>query len=315
MVKLITDDKGCDAHFLLLKGILQNRAATILQQGYIHKKEGNILVPNECATFLQSLSEDVFLRNIICSPPSELSGLIDDIVATHPDFIVDSEPAYKIIYNIFIDHGYNNPIFKKLDFINNIGRDTCLYCNRNYIYTLSRADSLKPEIDHFYPKGKYPFLGLSYYNLIPSCELCNGTNCKKEQDPKICGLTNPYLINDGDFIFTYKVKTIDVVNPLSSLDSVEVCFSAKLQPHLDVFKLDKLYKKHTDHVLELVFKSQLIYSKNYRKYLKSYDKLKFSDHEIDRMIIGNYSTQDDIHKRPLAKLYQDIAEELGLISK
>lgn len=313
MVKLLTDDKRCNAHFLLVKDSLQRRAAVILQHGYIRKDNKIEKVDGDCADFLQSLQEDDFLRAIICSLPNELSGLIDEITTNYPDFIVVSKPSYKIIYNIFINHGYDSPVFKKLDFINNIGRDTCLYCNRNYIYTLDRADNLKPEIDHFYPKTKYPFLGLSYYNLIPSCELCNGTNCKHQEDPKDCGLTNPYLIKDDDFVFTYKVRTINVVNPLSSLDSVDVCFSSKLQPHLNVFKLDKLYKKHTDHVLELILKSQLTYSKSYRRYLKSYDKLNFNDHQINRMIIGNYATQEDIHKRPLAKLYQDIAKELGII--
>ena len=31
----------------------------------------------------------------------------------------------------------------------------------------------KKQIDHFFPKRKYPFLALCYYNLIPSCDICN----------------------------------------------------------------------------------------------------------------------------------------------
>jgi hypothetical protein len=50
-----------------------------------------------------------------------------------------------------------------------------------------------------------------------------------------------------------------------------------------------------------------------RAYLHTYRGLKFNDSEIDRMILGNYSKEDEIHKRLLSKLYQDIGRELGLI--
>jgi len=42
--------------------------------------------------------------------------------------------------------------------------------------------------------------------------------------------------------------------------------------------------------------------------------LNFSSSKIDRLIIGNYSELNELHKRPLSKLYRDIAIELGLIS-
>ena len=37
------------------------------------------------------------------------------------------------------------------------------------------------------------------------------------------------------------------------------------------------------------------------------------DGEIDRILIGNYPLSEDYGKRPLAKLYHDIAKELGVI--
>ena len=313
MVSIVLDDAGSKRHFQLVKNKIQQRTREVLRLGYINKDKRKVYLNANCSFLLHLLLEDDFLFNIISVLPSELSDLINEIVSAFPDSIVDTQDSYKIIYNIFIDHGYNNPIFDKLDFIKNIGSDTCLYCNRNYIFTLNRIDKIKPEIDHFYPKSLYPFLGLSYYNLVPSCETCNGVNAKKDQDPRVSGLINPYLIKETDFKFTYSIASIAVVNPLSDLNSVRVKFKSKLQAHLDVFKLDKLYERHTDHVLELILKSKLKYTEHYRKYLKAYKELKFSDQEINRMIIGNYSTADEIHKRPLAKLYQDIAQELGLI--
>ena len=38
-------------------------------------------------------------------------------------------------------------------------------------------------------------------------------------------------------------------------------------------------------------------------------------HESDwnRFVLGNYDREEDIHKRPLAKLVQDVAKQLGVI--
>ncbi|TCL67476.1 hypothetical protein EV196_10232 [Mariniflexile fucanivorans] len=42
---------------------------------------------------------------------------------------------------------------------------------------------IKPELDHYYPKSLYPYFGVSFYNLIPSCQSCNGLGVKGENDP------------------------------------------------------------------------------------------------------------------------------------
>jgi hypothetical protein len=52
--------------------------------------------------------------------------------------------------------------------------NTCPYCNRNYTVTVGQLKRVtRPDFDHFFPKGAYPLLALSFYNLIPSCLVCN----------------------------------------------------------------------------------------------------------------------------------------------
>ena len=53
--------------------------------------------------------------------------------------------------------------------------NVCPYCNRNYTFTIKdkNSKSTRPDFDHFYDKGSHPVLALSFYNLIPSCILCN----------------------------------------------------------------------------------------------------------------------------------------------
>ncbi|MFX8327742.1 hypothetical protein ABTL71_18955, partial [Acinetobacter baumannii] len=93
-------------------------------------------------------------------------------------------------------------------------KDTCPYCNRSYIYYISRRKEIKPQIDHFFPKSKYPFLAMSFYNLIPSCQTCNGFGAKEEKDPLTEGLINPYLLKTTDFSFSYKPVSGKIISSL-----------------------------------------------------------------------------------------------------
>lgn len=54
----------------------------------------------------------------------------------------------------------------------------CPYCQQSAAVTLSSTKgsrSFRPTLDHFYPKSEYPYLALSLYNLVPSCQTCNSS--------------------------------------------------------------------------------------------------------------------------------------------
>lgn len=54
----------------------------------------------------------------------------------------------------------------------------CPYCQQSLALTIyfdKKNKSLRPTLDHFYPKKEYPYLALSLYNLIPSCYPCNSS--------------------------------------------------------------------------------------------------------------------------------------------
>jgi hypothetical protein len=66
-------------------------------------------------------------------------------------------------------------------------------------------------------------------------------------------------------------------------------------------------------VEELILKAK-IYTKTYKKaLLKSFPKLLTSVNLSNRLILGNYIDSNEIHKRPMAKFMQDIAQQLKLI--
>ncbi|MEG0124350.1 MAG: hypothetical protein RR665_02605 [Malacoplasma sp.] len=313
MIPIQENNLFAEIHYNAVKDVIVHHIDRVISKNGI-KNNGRIVLSVNLRAYLTNLRDltNNSLKELICLNPQQLLANVTYQNISHPSFINRLHPDNIILKNIFVTHGYEKNL-NKWDFINKIKIDTCSYCNRNYIYTTTKNKIIKPEIDHFYPKSKYPLLGLSYFNLIPSCKPCNGFGAKEEKDPYLENIINPYLLKYDDFILSHKIKSIAIINPLCGKSDIEVYFKNKIQSHCDVFNLDELYSLHDDHAIELVIKRRLKYSKIYRDYLSTYKGLKFNKSEIDRMILGNYSLEKEQHKRPLSKLYQDIGKELGLI--
>lgn len=322
MIPIQIDNKLAEEHYENIKFILLHHIERILDYGGILKQprgRDNYII--ECSDLLERDLEsfisnpDVNLKPLIVQEPELLQDYIIDLHRHKFSYLNEWHDDHIILYNIFIESVYEKNGFDKSTFISKIKIDTCPYCNRNYIYTSKKKQKIKPEIDHFYPKHKYPILGISYFNLIPSCETCNGQACKHKKDPFSERILSPYTIKNEDFVISHKIKNIAIINPISGKSDVEVFFKKNplIVQNLQTFNLENLYELHYDHAIELLIKRNLKYSKKYREYLKSYSALKFSNSEIDRIILGNYALEKEQHKRPLSKMYQDIGKELGLI--
>ncbi|MBD1385843.1 hypothetical protein IDJ75_11180 [Mucilaginibacter rigui] len=311
MIKLNYNDAECLLHLADVRQLILNRIPGILKNGITHKQK-KYYATGKLKAYIQSLENDPNqITQLVTAKPEALRGIYEALKQGNNTFFVNNSPANLILRNLFLAHAYKN--MDKLKLIKRVNVDTCPYCNRNYIYYLSEQGAIKPQIDHFYPTSKYPIFAVSYYNLIPSCQTCNGFGAKDQNDPIKFDLVNPYLLKHSDFKFSYKIKNISVVNPLGNKYGVEVNFLYRLDGHLTIFKLDKLYLQHSDHVLELILKSKVKYVETYRKILQDFEDFEFSDEEIDRMILGNFSLEEDLHKRPFSKLYLDIGADLGLI--
>jgi hypothetical protein len=314
MIRIEKNNQLLNDHCLYIKPILINRITIIIRNKYIGRDPSKIYLNSQELKILAFLNNPLIIEKLLNS--NDLIRIIKIIRKRYPDLCNKKKSINKVLYNIFVDHGYNKGMDMnyKFNFIDKIGLRSCPYCNRSYIYTLNKSKELKPEIDHFYPKDKYPFLAVSFFNLIPSCPTCNGLSAKSNIDSYSVRLKNPYLIKDDDFKFDIHIKNISINNPLSNIDlnSVSVYFRKRIKSHLKTFGLELLYKEHRDIAIELYYKSKLEYSKKYREYIKSYG-IKFSDDEINRFILGNYSKIVDYHKRPLSKFMKEIAEKFGLM--
>lgn len=74
----------------------------------------------------------------------------------------------------------------------------CPYCNAETLFAFEwkkNATTLKmakSAFDHYFPRARYPFLGLSLYNLIPSCTRCN-TAFKGANSDELTEMAHPYI--------------------------------------------------------------------------------------------------------------------------
>jgi len=322
MYKVPIFESSVENHHKVVSPILQwitTINEDFLKKGFIHNKKSYILKTSEIKKTLMFIEDYLCVENklddIIKGKPNDLRNIIEEVNKGYPDVIKSKSNINFFFQHIFIDKGYDDARFNKYNFIKSIKLNTCPYCNRSYIY-ITTENGVKPQLDHFYPKSIYPFLALSYYNLIPSCPVCNGVNAKHSKDPRDDRYTmiNPYEVNNDDFKLSFKLKSVEFNDSKISEDNIDIYFvnEQKIKKHISVFKLDELYKEHSDHVVELIYKSKFQYTEEYRKSLKELG-FNFIDEELNRFILGNYAEDVLVHKRPLARLYQDIGKELGLI--
>lgn len=269
------------------------------------KKRAVIRLSDKEVRFLESINTEQKIKEILSSIPSKLREIIDEFEKKNPSLRVKTSNINKVLYNVFVSNGYEHKIFNGLKFVDDLGLQTCPYCNRAYIQSVSKRGIVRPQIDHFYPKSLYPYLGLSFYNLIPSCSVCNGTTAKGDRDSYYDNLINPYEIKNDDFKFAFDFVAVD---------SVQVKLDKKIPIHDDYFKLEEFYKHHNDVADELYVK---LYRENTKEHFdslrKSLTNIGFEEEEIHRFITCGYLKDEDLHKRPLSKLIKDISEELELI--
>ena len=78
------------------------------------------------------------------------------------------------------------------------------------------------------------------------------------------------------------------------------------------FHIQELYNNFKTEVEDIIWRSK-IYNANMIEAMRQSGVYEIKPHDVNRFIIGNYDREEDIMKRPLTKLTQDIARQLGLI--
>lgn len=222
---------------------------------------------------------------------------------------------------------YNWQHYNAYNLAKNLQVNVCPYCNRQYTFTIidtkTNKGKTRPEFDHFFSKAKYPYLALSFYNLIPSCKICNST-FKGQKEWKLKSHIHPYLNQFGnDCKFSLKLKEGKGVDFFyGKEDAFEITLKNKgneqirdkIQGNINDLFLEPIYNEHKDYVKEIIQKS-VIYSDSYINSLfYQFEGTLFSSMaDVQKMVNNNYILEEDLDKRVLSKLTKDISEELGVL--
>lgn len=210
----------------------------------------------------------------------------------------------------------------------------CPYCQRNYITSYldtgkrksKDKDMLKTtgDLDHFYSQGEFPYLALSLYNFIPSCQICNSRFKISRSSKKIL---YPYKEGFDGKEFQVKFSTNkksvgailndeDLLVELKPIIKLSVDNQKRIDETIKIFGLNEVYKSsHSGYIKDLLY--------NLERYPE--DKIK----EIAKDIFGKNSDYLSIeiylkelikkpykdrieNKEPLAKLTKDILDEFKI---
>lgn len=80
-----------------------------------------------------------------------------------------------------------------------------------------------------------------------------------------------------------------------------------------MFHIEERYNCDKNYVIELIRKSIVYNESRISELLDQYPELFEDRDDVLQMIVSNYICDDELDKRPLAKLTKDICEEFGLL--
>lgn len=272
----------------------------VLKKGYVIRERKQIKINKSFISFLSKYKDE-----LISALPARLLEIQKEY-----DKKQLSSHERKLISSFFKETGYKN--FQKNNgksFLNLLKIDTCIYCNRNYTLDFDKTNHARAELDHWFPKDKFPILALSFYNLIPSCHLCNHIKGSPDYDWYIAldKMNHPYQLPDVSFSFSYLINSLNSFQIITKSKK-----KSKTEETLAFNKTAEIYNVHVNKELDDLLNLRYKYSRNYLNVLlnKTFKELSMSKEEIYRMIFGIEIKEEDYHKRPFSKFKHDIIQEL-----
>ncbi|PWL23527.1 MAG: hypothetical protein DCO96_15850 [Fluviicola sp. XM-24bin1] len=264
-----------------------------------------------------------------------------DIIAASPNGIIDLIKEFEEILPVEkISKKFWEPIVKALKYkelrnkeylekLNLLDVKTCFYCNAQLAVVIDKAnidaegeyiddDEKKAtfELDHIYPKSKYPFLATSFFNLIPCCSICN-----KAKSNSNTFISDVFVEDQAMDVYKFYLDPSTESNYWISQKSDDIDFDfrhtggddSKLEEYNKYFQIQSIYSTQKDIIEELLQVKKFFDESHKAGILEDFQKLGLDDEHFERVLIGTYTEPEKIYLRPLSKFRQDIARDLNLI--
>lgn len=196
----------------------------------------------------------------------------------------------------------------------------CPYCNCQYTPTVDKENKhIRPQLDHYKCKSKYPYYAVTLMNLVPSCPSCNQR--KKDEEKEVL---YPYSDEMGtDFFFRTKMK--EGVRYLLGDENASAEFeleltqanpfnpnklAGKVKNSDEILGLTDIYNTHKGYIL-LLFRKHYIYNETYLEMLHStFEGLFHNTQEMKEIFYVMDTDPSKWGNRPLSKLTHDIDQEI-----
>lgn len=304
-----------DLHFKYLRYVIKKKLNGIhFNEPKPHPLIKTVQIVNGIHSSIKTfLNNEKNLKKVLIGTPEELNQIKKKFTTKK-----QIESIKQILnYDTWIDYSnkstYN--FYNAYDLAKNLDIPTCVYCNRIYtktVISISGQKITRPTFDHWFPKSLYPLLSISFYNLIPSCTVCN-SGVKGSNPFELDTHFHPYhqsLINNEKINYKFSYDHKDY----SSFKFKIINKNDFSEKSTNAFKLKEIYETHEDEITDLR-KLRDIYSEKYIQMLKN-NILKgtsISDDEIYRLAFGTHIDESKFDRRPLSKMKKDILEELGIL--
>ena len=171
------------------------------------------------------------------------------------------------VENVFSYKSFGGSEYTKYSLTANLKVRTCVYCNRMYAITHYKSDGtnlMNPQLDHWLPMSKYPLLQMSFFNLIPSCDICN-TRIKKVKEFNEVDHIHPYDDSYEEIKFTYCFnKDLNDLKVIFENDGEKV---NKVRDTVEFLYVHEMYNAHIPELKDLI-KIKEFYGDTYLKKLQ-----------------------------------------------
>lgn len=223
----------------------------------------------------------------------------------------------KELYNAFTQHSDENGVTRSHRVFNDLKISTCPYCNMQYTFTLDCENGkTAPELDHFYDKSDYPVLAVSFYNLVPSCHVCNHIKGIKKTvtiNPFFAGFESRFVFvddHDSGKVLT-KAEVMKQGGGRVLLRMPDGQESAKDKGNIKTFALNELYAMQVKYIGEIVEKVPM-YGDLYSDLATTFQTKSKTAQEVYDFVWGKHLVEAEYEDRPLSKLTRDLLEQLEI---
>lgn len=256
------------------------------------------------------------VRKLLLSDRAGMGAFINEFGSYDRKIPDERDLSDKLLKTIF---QYENFSKRKVayELLKEIDITVCPYCNRLYIMTLKKH-RVRPQLDHYFPKSRYPYLALSLYNLIPSCSVCN--MAKSDMDTKENPILYPYEEEFGEkVVFGVDipdkdefVKCITGIKDDFNIDikNSEQFLEQQVENQNSRLHITDLYNEHKDYVKDILLNYHINTDKRIQELLNTFPTLFSTKEEIQSLIFMNDISKENWGKRPMAKLTHDIYKDL-----